>query len=78
VIAALRAVPYGGTISYGELAARAGAPRAGRAAGSVCARGTVPIVVPYHRVIRSDGSIGSYGPSGERTKRRLLALEGRA
>lgn len=77
VAAALRAVPWGETVSYGELAERAGYPRAGRAAGSFCAANTFFLLVPCHRVVASDG-IGSYGPSGLETKRRLLRLEGHA
>ena len=69
-------MPYGETVSYGELAERAGRLRAARAAGNVCARGTLEVIVPYHRVIASDGSIGSYGADGLPCKRRLLALEG--
>jgi methylated-DNA-[protein]-cysteine S-methyltransferase len=77
VAAALRAVPWGETVSYGELAERAGHPRAGRAAGSFCAANTLFLLVPCHRVVAADG-IGSYGPSGLETKRRLLRLEGHA
>jgi methylated-DNA-[protein]-cysteine S-methyltransferase len=72
----LQQVPYGETISYAELARRGGRPRAHRAAGAVCARGTLSVVVPYHRVIRADGSIGTFGREGDALKRRLLALEG--
>jgi methylated-DNA-[protein]-cysteine S-methyltransferase len=72
----LQRIPYGETISYGELAGRAGRARAHRAAGSVCARGTLSLVVPYHRVIRSDGSIGEWGPEGNAYKLRLLRHEG--
>ena len=76
VVEEMRRVPYGETVSYGELAARAGRLRAARAAGNVCSRGTLEVIVPYHRVIASDGSIGSYGADGLPRKRRLLALEG--
>ncbi len=72
----LQRVPYGETVSYADLARRAGRDRAHRAAGSVCARGTLSIVVPYHRVIRADGSIGEWGPAGNAYKRRLLRHEG--
>ena len=72
---ALRAVPRGEVVSYGELAALAGRPGAARAAGTFCARNAVPIFVPCHRVVAADG-IGSYGSSGVEYKRRLLALEG--
>jgi methylated-DNA-[protein]-cysteine S-methyltransferase len=72
---ALRAIPYGETVSYGELAALAGSPGAQRAAGSFCARNRFPIVVPCHRVVAFDG-VGSYGSLGVEYKRRLLELEG--
>jgi methylated-DNA-[protein]-cysteine S-methyltransferase len=75
VVAALRRVPYGEVVTYGELAALAGFPNAQRAAGSVCAHNRWPLVVPCHRVVAANG-IGSYGPSGVETKRRLLELEG--
>jgi len=70
-------IPYGETASYGEVAILAGSPGAHRAAGSACARTPVSIVVPAHRVVRSDGSIGEYGGHPER-KRFLLDLETRA
>jgi methylated-DNA-[protein]-cysteine S-methyltransferase len=72
---ALRAVPYGETVTYGELAALAGHPNAQRAAGTFCAGNRFPIVVPCHRVVAANG-LGSYGPLGLDYKRRLLALEG--
>jgi methylated-DNA-[protein]-cysteine S-methyltransferase len=72
---ALRRVPRGEVVSYGELAALAGRPRAQRAAGTFCARNHVPIFLPCHRVVAADG-IGSYGELGVEYKRRLLALEG--
>jgi methylated-DNA-[protein]-cysteine S-methyltransferase len=74
VVAALRRVPYGEVVTYGELAALAGYPNAQRATGSVCAHNRWPLVVPCHRVVAATG-IGSYGPSGVGTKRRLLELE---
>jgi methylated-DNA-[protein]-cysteine S-methyltransferase len=61
VYRALLNVPPGATVSYGELARRAGAPRAARAVGSAMAANPAPIVVPCHRVVRADGSPGSYG-----------------
>jgi methylated-DNA-[protein]-cysteine S-methyltransferase len=73
--AALRAVPRGHVVSYGELAALAGRPAAPRAAGTFCARNRLAIFVPCHRVVAADG-IGSYGELGVDYKRRLLALEG--
>jgi len=72
---ALRAVPWGEVVTYGELAALAGRPRAPRAAGTFCAENNFPLVVPCHRVVSSSG-LGSYGPLGVEYKRRLLALEG--
>lgn len=71
----LRAVGRGQVISYGELAALAGRPRAHRAAGSFCAQNRLAIVVPCHRVVAADG-LGSYGELGVAYKRRLLELEG--
>lgn len=72
---ALRDVRWGEVVSYGELAERAGRPRAPRAAGSFCAQNQLSLVLPCHRVVASDG-IGGYGTSGVALKRRLLALEG--
>jgi methylated-DNA-[protein]-cysteine S-methyltransferase len=72
---ALRRVPAGETVTYGELAALAGRPRAQRAAGTFCARNRFSIVVPCHRVVAAEG-IGSYGSLGIEYKRRLLELEG--
>jgi methylated-DNA-[protein]-cysteine S-methyltransferase len=72
---ALRAVPAGETVSYGELAALAGAPGAARAAGTFCARSHLSLFVPCHRVVAAHG-LGSYGSYGVAYKRRLLALEG--
>ena len=57
----LRSVPRGQTVSYGELAARAGNPGASRAVGTACARNPIPIVVPCHRVLPSTGKLGNYG-----------------
>jgi methylated-DNA-[protein]-cysteine S-methyltransferase len=74
-IEALRAVPRGEIVTYGELAALAGAPGAARAAGSVCAGNRFWLLVPCHRVVSASG-IGGYGASGVGLKRRLLELEG--
>jgi methylated-DNA-[protein]-cysteine S-methyltransferase len=68
-------VGYGETLSYLELAERAGNPRASRAVGSAMATNPVPIVVPCHRVLRTGGQLGGYG-GGLDVKRWLLALEG--
>ncbi len=79
VLLECRRIAYGCTISYAQLAARAGAPRAARAVGNVMAQNRLPILIPCHRVIASNGSLGGYsGPHGLRTKRRLLELEGAA
>lgn len=72
---ALVAVPRGEVVTYGELAALAGAPGAARAAGSFCAHSHLSIFVPCHRVV-SAGGLGPYGSYGTGYKRRLLALEG--
>lgn len=75
VISALRSTTYGSTVTYASLADAAGSPRAVRAVGSACANNPVPIVVPCHRVTRSDGSIGQY-LGGTDAKAFLLSLEG--
>jgi O-6-methylguanine DNA methyltransferase len=72
---ALRAVPWGEVLSYGELSERAGRARAARAAGTFCAENRFSLFVPCHRVV-SVGGIGGYGSLGVEYKRRLLALEG--
>lgn len=68
-------IPYGKTLSYGEVAAKAGNPRAFRAAGTACGINPVPLIVPCHRVIQSGGKPGNYG-GGPEMKLRLLELEG--
>ncbi len=75
IVEALRAVPRGEVVSYGELAALAGRPQAPRAAGAVCSSNRFSFVVPCHRVVGATG-IGGYGDAGVEVKRRLLALEG--
>ena len=72
---ALRGVPWGEVVSYGELSALAGRARAARAAGTFCAENRYSLFVPCHRVV-SVGGIGGYGSLGVEYKRRLLALEG--
>lgn len=74
VLRHLSSIPYGSTESYAEVAVASGSPRAVRAVGSACATNPLPIVVPCHRVVRSDGSLGGY-LGGLPTKERLLALE---
>jgi methylated-DNA-[protein]-cysteine S-methyltransferase len=67
-------IEFGHTASYGTVAQRVGNPKAVRAVGTACATNPLPLVVPCHRVVRSDGSIGNYG-GGVEAKRLLLALE---
>lgn len=74
VLRELESVPYGRTITYAELAARAGRPSATRAAGSAMATNPLPILVPCHRVLRTGGAIGGYR-GGAAMKESLLALE---
>ena len=68
-------VAYGHTTSYAGLATLSGSPRAVRAVGTACATNPIPVVVPCHRVVRSDGSMGRYR-GGEEAKHALLELEG--
>jgi methylated-DNA-[protein]-cysteine S-methyltransferase len=70
----LQTIPYGETSSYGELARQLGRPDASRAVGAANGRNPIPIVIPCHRVIGSDGSLTGFG-GGLPTKRRLLAFE---
>ena len=72
---AMRRIPFGSTISYGDQARSIGKPKAFRAVGSANGKNPVPIIVPCHRVLASDGSLGGYS-LGLPMKRRLLALEG--
>ncbi|WP_255952571.1 methylated-DNA--[protein]-cysteine S-methyltransferase [Streptomyces odontomachi] len=68
-------VPYGTVVGYGDLAGRVGQPGAAQAVGTAMGANPLPVVVPCHRVVESDGGIGGFG-GGLETKRRLLALEG--
>jgi methylated-DNA-[protein]-cysteine S-methyltransferase len=70
----LRAIPYGATESYATVAMASGNPKAIRAAASACSHNPVPVVIPCHRVVRSDGTIGDY-LGGRGAKRSLLAME---
>ncbi len=77
VLEACRAIPAGETLSYGQLAAQVGSPRSARAVGRVMATNPVPLIVPCHRVVGSDGRMtGFSAPTGVDLKRRLLELEG--
>ncbi|MFQ6146856.1 methylated-DNA--[protein]-cysteine S-methyltransferase [Streptomyces seoulensis] len=68
-------VPYGQVVGYGDLARRVGQPQAAQAVGVAMGANPLPLVVPCHRVVESDGGIGGFG-GGLETKRTLLALEG--
>ncbi|MFB7516178.1 methylated-DNA--[protein]-cysteine S-methyltransferase [Streptomyces sp. NPDC056144] len=68
-------VPYGTVVGYGELARRVGQPGAAQAVGTAMGANPLPVVVPCHRVVESDGGLGGFG-GGLETKRQLLALEG--
>ena len=76
VLQAVAAIPYAETRTYGQIAAASGHPRAARAVGQAVARNPMPLVIPCHRVVAANGSLGGYsGPGGLTTKARLLALE---
>jgi methylated-DNA-[protein]-cysteine S-methyltransferase len=77
VLEHLRTIPFGTTASYADIARAAGSAGAVRATGTACATNPVPIVVPCHRVVRADGSIGNYR-GGTEAKRWLLELEAAA
>jgi methylated-DNA-[protein]-cysteine S-methyltransferase len=68
-------IPYGGVLSYTEVATEAGSPRGSRAAGNALGANPIPIVIPCHRVLRAGGALGGYGGGLER-KQWLLELEG--
>lgn len=77
VFETLRRTVPGETLSYADLAARAGRPGAARAVGNALKKNPVPVLVPCHRVLASGGKIGGFSaPGGTDTKRRLLSLEG--
>jgi methylated-DNA-[protein]-cysteine S-methyltransferase len=76
VLKGCRRIACGTTVTYAELAARCGAPRAARAVGGVLARNRIPLVIPCHRVVGSHGALGGFSaPQGISMKRRLLTLE---
>lgn len=74
VLSRLRMINYGRTESYSQVAAATGHPRAVRAVGTACATNPLPVIVPCHRVLRSDGKLGGY-IGGLQTKAALLSLE---
>lgn len=77
VLAVLRRIPAGEVRTYGEVARAVGQPGAARAVGTACARNPVPLLIPCHRVVRSDGGLGGYSlTGGVGLKRRLLDAEG--
>ena len=76
VLRACATIPYGETLTYGQLAELAGHPGAARAVGSVMAGNTIPLIIPCHRVIAAAGRPSGFSaPGGPRTRRRLLQLE---
>jgi len=74
ILAVIASIPYGDTMTYGQVAAYAGRPRAARAVGAVCRSNPLPVLVPCHRVVGAHG-LGGYTP-GVRIKESLLQLEG--
>lgn len=76
VLEAARRLPFGTVVPYSELARRIGRPKAARAVGNALGRNPVAIIVPCHRIVRTDGSLGGY-TGGLEYKRRLLEIEGR-
>ena len=75
VLSEVKKIPYGEVRTYQEIAAKAGNPRAYRAAGSANAKNILPIIIPCHRVIGNDGNLGGYG-GGLKIKKYLLKMEG--
>lgn len=75
VLRRLRRVPRGKVMTYGEIAEAVGRPRAARAAGTACARNPIPLIVPCHRIVPADRTVGRYG-GGPWRKKFLLELEG--
>lgn len=74
VVEQLQRIPYGQTRSYADVALAVGSPKAVRAVGTACRKNPLPIAVPCHRVVRSDGQLGQYA-GGARAKRILLGVE---
>lgn len=77
VLRACRKIDFGQTTTYGQLAKQASHPKAARAIGQVMAKNPLPLIIPCHRIIRSDGKLGGFSASGGiKFKQRLLKLEG--
>ncbi len=74
---AMRKIPYGHTLSYGELARAAGFPKSSRAAGGACNKNPILLAIPCHRVVASQGKLGGFG-CGIKNKLALLRLEARS
>ena len=76
ILKTCRTIKFGQTISYGQLAKRAGFGLAARAVGTILAKNALPLIIPCHRVIRGDGGIGGFSANGgEKVKKRMLELE---
>jgi len=73
---AISKIPYGQTISYSTLAEKVGFPRAVRAVASACGANPVPLIIPCHRVVAKDGTLGGFSLGGLEVKERLLEIEG--
>jgi O-6-methylguanine DNA methyltransferase len=79
VLTACRAIEFGQTITYGQLANKSGQPNASRAVGSTLAKNPLPLIIPCHRVVRSDGKMGGFSaPGGIAFKKKMLELERKA
>jgi methylated-DNA-[protein]-cysteine S-methyltransferase len=78
VLKACKKIPAGKTVSYSQLAGMIGKPKASRAVGTALAKNPIPLIIPCHRVIHCDGSLGNFSaPGGTSTKKKLLELEKR-
>ena len=76
ILKACRKIEFGRTVTYGKLAEKAGRPNASRAVGSVLAKNPMPLIIPCHRIIRSDGKLGGFSaPGGITIKKKMLDLE---
>jgi len=79
VLTACRSIKYSQTMTYGQLAKKSGRPNASRAVGSALAKNPLPLIIPCHRVVRSDGKIGGFSaPGGISLKKKMLELEHQA